>query len=303
MKKTHVLGMLCLGAACAQPEPAAAPPPPATVVWDDAAAGEIRAMSTQMIEAFNKGDVSMVKGMIAQDGATTSLDYDLENKPVVLPPGGVEAHLDRIGGQIVEMMKAGGKFEQKAQNVDCKASGTMGWCFMGMDGKGTMPGGQSFTQNGWGTAVYRKGADGWKVTHWHATMAPPPAAEIAASVMSAKDMKWTEVPGLGVKMATLWENASGQSYAYVNEFPKKFSMGEHMHSGNFWIYVLKGQMTHTPKSGAARVSDAGGLEVSPAHEVHTTSAGPAGATILVIGDKPFDLLDVQGKPMQPPPAK
>jgi ketosteroid isomerase-like protein/quercetin dioxygenase-like cupin family protein len=303
MARPHILGIATLAAlgGCAKEE-APAPPPPANAVWDDAAAAEIRAASTQMIEAFNKGDVAAVKALLAHDSMTTSLDYDLENKPVVLTATGVDAYLDKTGAQIAEMMKAGGKFEQKVASIDCKATATLGWCFMTIQGNGTMPGGQPVSQIGWGTAVYRKGADGWKATHWHATMAPPPAAALAAAVTGAKEMKWTEIPGIGVKQVTLWENAEARSYGYLDEFPKKFSSPAHMHSANFWIYVLKGQFTHTPKGGTPRVVEAGGLEVSPGHEVHTTAAGSAGATILVVGDKPFDILDEQGKPMQPPPA-
>ena len=275
-----------------------------TAVWDDAAAGEVRAVTEKMIVAFGQGDMATVKSLIARDAASTSLDYDLENKPIVLPPGELDAYFDRTNAMIAEMKKAGGTFEQKVTSWDCKATATLGWCFLGMQGQGTMPGGGAFKQTGWGTAVLRKGQPGWQFSHWHATMAPPaapPAPTLAAAGMNAGDYKWTTVVA-GIKTANLWDNAGAQVHVAVHELPKNLKFPMHMHGANFWIYVAKGQLTHTAKGGTPRVTKAGGFEFTPARELHTTESGPKGATLYLVTDGPFDLLGEDGKPMPPPPA-
>jgi len=312
MKRNLLWTLTAAWAGCAadqtMPADPSAPETPAAAptgaVWDDGAAAEVRAATNKMIVAFGRGDIATVKGLIARDAASTSLDYDMENQPVVLPPGELDAYFDRTFAMIAEMKKAGGSFEQKVTSWDCKATAMLGWCFLQMEGAGTMPGGAAFKQTGWGTGVLRKGTDGWQFTHWHATMAPPAAPQppaLAAAAMNTGDYKWIDMVA-GVKTAKLWESAGAPVQVMVHELPKNMKFPMHMHGANQWLYVAKGQLTHAAKGGATRVTKAGGFEFTPARELHTTETGPKGATLYLVSDAPFDILGEDGKPMPPPAA-
>lgn len=290
---------------------------PTTAVWDDAAAAELQAASEASMTAWEKGDVVAISSSIADDGYLASYDLDMMGQPISLnSKADVTAHAQKMA----DAMKAmGATCTMKITRNECKATSTFGACVTEMEGTFTM-GDKTDTVFMRGTGTARKGADGWKWTHWHGSMAkmpPMPAAPAAAApvppppvamdpvALKNKDLKWFTPPDApkGLKVAVTWGDPMKGPFAGYVEFPKGFSMPRHYHPSNMWIHVLKGSMKVTFTDGKVAELGAGDFGFAPAKAQHTTES-KGGVTVFQYADGPAGevMVDDQGKPLPHPPA-
>lgn len=299
--KLHHATLFVIVAACAQQQP----PPPAVAQWDDAAAQEARAAWDQMTRTMERGDVDAARASIADDGFLGAYDLDMESKPIAFATR--DEAVKFMETMIGETKKAGGTVRAQSKTVDCRATATYAVCRGEVDFSVTM-GGQTMTQPSRVTGALRKGNDGWKWTHWHASLATAPAApKHEVATMNTVDLKWEAPPGArpgappGVTTAVVWGDPAKGPHAAFVRLPKGTALARHYHSSNLWTVMLEGSMTVTNDGKAGEVK-ARGYHLQPGKVPHTTEA-KAGAMFFQVADGPFDLVPVDDKGNPLPPAK
>lgn len=294
------------------PPPEAPAPPQPVAEWDDVAAQELRAEMDKMNNAWEKGDMAAARAMIASDGNLDVYDFDAQGHPAKYTSA--DDMVKATEQMIAESKKAGVVMKQEIRSLNCQATTTFGACTQEFDMHMTMPDGNKQTWSFRGTGTARKGTDGWKWTHWHASFAalpppmPPQAPPMVAMDPKAYNLKklaWTAVPNApkGFKMAVVWEHPVTKAQAAFVQLPRKTSMPRHHHSPNMWITVIKGSLTVTGDDGKPMVVKAGGYAQSPAGMVHTTES-KKGATFFQLTDGPFDtMMEAAAPAAAPAPAK
>jgi len=311
MRKIRMLGWTAV-AACAEvemPPPQAPAPPPPVAVWDDAAAGELRTQADATFKAWEMGDMAAVRRMMASDGALDIYDFDDKGNPAKYATA--EAMIGAAERMMAEAKKMGAPPKLELRAADCRATATFGVCTQEFDAHMFMPDGTTQTWSFRGTGTARKGSDGWKWTHWHASFAalpppPPPAAPPAITMdpksYNLKKLKWTQAPDApkGLKVAVVWENPVTKAQALFVQLPKKLAIPAHHHTPNMWMTVIKGSMTVTGTDGKAMEIKAGGFAQAPGGMIHTTTS-KKGATLFQLTDGPFDTVMEAGA--APAPAK
>ena len=78
-----------------------------------------------------------------------------------------------------ELKKMGATMTLDMHATDCHATVSAGYCTVEFDVRAKMSDGSTIVQPARNTIVLRKGADGWKWTHWHSSLS---AAQPAATV-------------------------------------------------------------------------------------------------------------------------
>lgn len=299
-----VITLLALTAAAAQAQTA-------TATSDDVAATGLDAFARQMFQAWQAQDLEAIRATIASEGGLGAFDSDMTGKPVKLQTADEEVAYAKRMFDEGKKMGATTSFEIRA--INCRAVETAGVCAIEFDSAmSTAEGGKQV----WpirATLVARKGLDGWKATHWHASPAQAPAppepmsmgpTAIPALNVDPKKLTWTEIPGTGgVKMSPLWENPDTRASTSIVQFPKKWKIGRHYHNVGLQAVVLKGSTQTTGDGAKSEESKVGGWTFDPAKWIHTTES-KRGAMILMITDGPFDIVmvDDKGNPLPPPAA-
>jgi quercetin dioxygenase-like cupin family protein/ketosteroid isomerase-like protein len=316
MKKLGIIIALFATAACSSAPPPAAQAP-TTAQWDQNAANELKAASEASMKAWETGDVAAIGNGIADDAFLTSYDLDMMGQPISFAS---KADVVAYAQKSADAMKAmGATCKMTVTRNDCQATSTVGACVTEVDAVMTM-GGKSENMSFRGTSVSRKGADGWKWTHWHGSLAklpampppPPPAmapASMPAAAMSAisiknKDFKWMTPPGAppGIKMALVEGDPMKSAFAAYAQFPKNTKIPRHFHNANTWLHVIKGDFKVSMVDGKVVDLGAGDFGFVPAKQQHTTES-KGGAVVFQYADAAWDevLTDDQGKPLPPPP--
>jgi quercetin dioxygenase-like cupin family protein/ketosteroid isomerase-like protein len=311
MRKFPTIVLFGAAMSCAEvempPPEAPAPPPPPTAQWDDAAAQELRAELDRMNKAFETGDMATARSMIAADGALDIYDFDAKGNPIRYTNAD---DMFKVSEQMMGEAKAAGiVMQQEVKSSACQATETFGACTQEFDMHMTTPDGHKQTWSFRGTGTARRGADGWKWTHWHAsfaTLPPPPQPPAPPAIPPAsynlKKLKWAPVPNApkGFKVAVVWEHPTTKAQAAFVQFPRKTAMPKHRHSPNIWMTVVKGALTVTGPDGKAMEIKAGGYAQAPAGMVHTTES-KKGAIVFQLTDGPMDT--VMEAPAAAAPAK
>jgi len=311
----RICSMIALAAlsACAPKNQANAP---TTAVWDEAAATELQAASEASMKAWETGDAAAVAAGIADDGFLTSYDLDMMGQPISFATkADVAAHAQKMA----DAMKAmGATCQMKITKNECRATATVGTCVNEVEATMTM-GSKTEQMSFRGTGVARKGADGWKWTHWHGSMAklpamPAPQGAPAAAAAPAgskapadavsfkkKDLKWEAMGPVKVALTT-GDHSKGAFTAYV-DFPKNTKLGRHYHSAGSWVHVIKGPFKVTFVDGKVLDLADGDFGYVPALVQHSTEA-KNGALLFQYSDGPETVIfvDDQGKPLPPPAA-
>jgi len=294
--------MLCLAGAltsCAEvemPPPEAPAPPPPVAQWDDAAAQELRAELDKMSKAFETGDMAAARAMIATDGALDVYDFDAKGNPAKYMS--VDDMIKVSEQMMAESKKAGLVMKQEIRSAQCQATATFGTCTQEFDMHMTMPDGNKQTWSFRGTGTARKGTDGWKWTHWHASFATlpppmphpaPPAVPMNPLAYNLKKLKWTVVPEApkGFKVAVVWEHPVTKAQAAFVQMPRKTALPRHRHTPNMWMTVVKGAIKVTGIDGKVMEIKAGGYAQAPGGMIHTTES-KKGAILFQLTDGPFD---------------
>ncbi|MEK6607092.1 MAG: DUF4437 domain-containing protein [Myxococcota bacterium] len=290
--------------------PPASSATPEVAHWDDAATRELRTFGEATMRAWQAGDIDTIRNGVAGDGFLASFDLDMMGKPIKLSSR--DELVNFAETMIGQMKQSNTTMKLDTRMLECRATATFGGCAVEFDMTMKPADGQPMSFALRGTALARKGADGWKNTHWHASLAklpeppaPPPLPAppvFPAAALNPKDLQWMDVEGLpGFRIAPVWiDPASGASAAFF-QVPKKFKMGPHLHTANAWSVILKGSITHTGADGVARTTKAGGYEFMPQGELHTTEF-KNGGTLFMMTDGALEMVPVdesgtKGAPM------
>jgi quercetin dioxygenase-like cupin family protein/ketosteroid isomerase-like protein len=312
--------MACGGGA---PEPAApvatvaaapAPPPP-TFQANPAGSDELKADMKKMLAAMDAGDVDGVVNMMAPESdELPSYTLGVDGRPVKY--ANVEDAKKVTREAMAAMKKSGAKVRTEVQSMQCQAASTLAVCAIELERNVQFPDAKNVAFAGRATAAARKGADGWKWTHWHMSYAEMPESlgpatpevAVAGDSKDQKDLKWQEMPGMGgAQMAQVWSNPRTKATAVFTKAPKGFNVPRHFHSSPVHIVVLEGDLTITEEGGQPHVLKAGSWGLEPAKTIHTTTS-KKGALAFMVSLAPFDqvYVDEKGNPLPAgtaPPGK
>ncbi|MBI3796987.1 MAG: nuclear transport factor 2 family protein [Deltaproteobacteria bacterium] len=148
-----------------------APQVPTTVQWNDTAAQEVRAQVEGTMNAFASKDLERFKAGLAPD--VVAFEMDLESKPVRI--GSRDDAVRYAEEMFAQVKKTFKSLTLDFHSTDCRATSTLAYCTVEFDFQATMLDGSTVLQPSRNTVVLRKGDDGWKWTHWHSSLAVPPA--------------------------------------------------------------------------------------------------------------------------------
>lgn len=315
MRTQHtVLAAILVISGCASTcPPAATATTPATVQWDEGVNAELVATMQRMNDAWSKGDLEGVRGLLADESFVRSFDLDMANKPIVFHS---KAEVLAFAEQaFAEIKKMGATMQFTIKDIDCRATATFGVCAGQMDATATM-GGKTEAMSFRMTAGLQKNANGWAVAHWHASSANAPEAPVAAApataapsvatvALNAKELSWGSPPGAppGLKIAVISGDPAKGAFSAMVEFPKSTNFPRHYHDANTYAYVVKGSFKVTMADGRVLDLKAGGGGVVPAKAIHTTEA-KNGAVVYQYSDGPETtvMVDEQGNPLPAPAA-
>jgi quercetin dioxygenase-like cupin family protein len=281
--------------------------------WDDAAAKDLETFARATFQAWQAQDLAAIRASMASEGGLGAYDTDMNGSPVTIRSLDEQ---ERYAKQMFEEMgKMGASASYEIRSIACRATSTAGVCAIEFDASMAMPVGGKQTWAIRATMIGRRGADGWKATHWHASPAQAPAqaqpesmdmgpTPIPMLLADAKTATWQEIPGTGgVKTAQLWENPETRAAVSMVQFPKKWKIAKHYHSAGMHALVIKGQIKTTASDGTVADGKPGTWAYDPAKWIHSTES-KRGATVLMMTDGPFDvvMVDDQGNPLPPPAA-
>ena len=315
MRKQYiVLAAILTVSGCATTRPpAATATTPATVQWDEGVNAELVATMQRMNDAWSKGDLEGVRGLLADESFVRSFDLDMTNRPIVFHS---KAEVLAFAEQaFAEIKKMGATMQFTIKDIDCRATATFGVCAGQMDAAATMAGkteAMSFRL----TAGLQKNANGWAVTHWHASSAHAPVAPVAAAPapttpavatagLNTKELAWGSPPGAppGLKIAVISGDPAKGAFSAMVEFPRGTNFPRHFHGANTYAYVVKGTFKVTMADGRVLDIKQGGSLTVPAKAIHTTEA-KVGAVVYQYSDGPETtvMVDEQGNPLPAPAA-
>lgn len=305
------LSAACVAIGCggeATPPPVA--PAPTTFERDAAAEAAAQDAVTGMLAALDAGDIATLGAFIAPD-MLVSYDIDPENKPIAL--NSAEELRAYLGQMLSTIQGMGANVRSVITSLNCQASATLGVCVAEVNQAFTVKG-QTSTLPFRASMSLRKGSDGWKFTHWHASVAqvpppppepppPPPPPAFESKSIEQKALPWSGVPNAppGFRLAKLWGDPATGPFAAFIEMPKGTMMPRHYHTQNTWAYITKGSMKVTLADGTVLEGKPGSFISVPAKVIHTTEA-KGGVTGLEFGDGPEGsvFVDDAGRPVQAP---
>ena len=125
-----------------------------------------------MNRAWSAMDVDAIRASFANKDALPSYDLDLRGAPIRFSSrDDVVRYAERV---FAEMRKMGATMRLSVHDLQCRANATLGVCAQEFDAEVTLGDG---TKEAWsfrGTGAARKEEDGWRWTHWHASLAKMP---------------------------------------------------------------------------------------------------------------------------------
>ncbi|MBI5745801.1 MAG: nuclear transport factor 2 family protein [Nitrospirae bacterium] len=148
-----------------------APQAPTKVQWNDAVAQEVRTQVEGTMGAFVAMDVERFKAGLTED--VVSFEMDMENKPVRF--GSRDEVVRWVEATFAEVKKMGASLKLDIHSSSCRATQTLAYCTVEFDFIAKMADGNTMSQPSRNSVVLHKGDDGWKWTHWHSSLAVPPA--------------------------------------------------------------------------------------------------------------------------------
>lgn len=294
--RTRNVFLLLLGlVGCARPEPRTTTP--TIALWDDASARELLTLQGELNGAWANGDLELIKNSLADDAFVTSFHLDARAQPAALKS---KDELLAFAGQVfADIKQRGGMVTIVPRGTECRATGTFGVCTNEFDLKMNF-GEKTEMLSFRATSVSRKRPDGWKIIHWHSSLATT-ADSLAATprelleaapkynlaAYNTSDLKWTEPADLpkGTRVAVVWGQLDRGPFAAFVQLAKGMKLEAHSHPENQWITVLKGDLQITESGGKVMSVGPKGYLLQPAGKSHTTATN-AGATFFVIGDGP-----------------
>jgi anti-sigma factor ChrR (cupin superfamily) len=124
----------------------------------------------------------------------------------------------------------------------------------------------------------------------------PKPAESRLVVMSASDMKWTDLgPGApGVKVADLWGNHAKGAFGALFKLPAGFAAPLHTHTYDMKVVIVSGTYIQVPDGKPEFRLGPGSYFMQPGGNYrHTTTCDKASDCVFLVESKgPFDLKPV-----------
>lgn len=278
-----------------------------TPEWDESAASEIEALTRRIFDAWQARNSDGVRAEIDAEYMLGSYDNDERGRPVSLM--NVEEQIMFAQKMWSATEEMGAKTTATIEEIDCQATATMGVCALEFAVDITHEDGNAKRQLTHGTLIARRGEDGWKATHWHASPAalpeapePDAPAPIPALSVNPKELEWNEIPDSGgVKAAVVWQDPKAKTNAAFVKFPKKWKRGRHYHSHASQNVLLKGTMSVIGSDGLEENYKANAWLFSPGNWIHATEC-KRDATLFSITYGPRDAVNVdeKGNPITQP---
>src|SRR5882762_2010960 len=108
--------------------------------------------------------------------------------------------------------------------------------------------------------------------------------------VSADHASFTEMPGGGASMATIWGDANQGAHGTFTKFAPGFDAGMHTHTNDVWIAVVKGAYLYKDDDGEKRVGPGDFLRVPGGHKHWSGGDKNEGALFYEESSGKFDLI-------------
>ena len=124
-----------------------------------------------------------------------------------------------------------------------------------------------------------------------AAQAAAQAAAPTASIVTAGELKWVDVPDTPAKMATVKGDAAKGPHASFIKLPAGFSAPLHSHSADHDVVVVAGTLTMTVEGGAAKKLGPGSWFEFTGKKKHvTTCDAGADCVLFIVAKGAWDLV-------------
>jgi quercetin dioxygenase-like cupin family protein len=114
-----------------------------------------------------------------------------------------------------------------------------------------------------------------------------------AIFVSADHASFTEMPGGGTSMATVWGDANQGAHGTFTKFKPGFDAGMHTHTNDVWIVGVKGAYLYKDDAGEKRVGPGDFLRVPGGHKHWSGGDKKEGALFYEESSGKFDLIPVK----------
>jgi hypothetical protein len=144
---------------------------PSPVAWSEQASQELEAEFHRIHVAWNEGDMTTVKKLIAGDDALVTFELDSNQQPVPLrSKKDIDSFLDRIAKEASNDHET---YVLDMPKMNCRATAKLGVCTEECTIHLKMGNGVERIDKSFGTGVAVKYADGWKWIQYHMSVAGP----------------------------------------------------------------------------------------------------------------------------------
>jgi quercetin dioxygenase-like cupin family protein len=107
---------------------------------------------------------------------------------------------------------------------------------------------------------------------------------------SPDQASFTEMPGGGVSMATIWGDANQGAHGTFTKFKAGYDAGMHTHTNDLWIVGVKGAYLYKDDAGEKRVGPGDFLRVPGGHKHWSGGDKKEGALFYEESSGKFDLI-------------
>jgi len=108
--------------------------------------------------------------------------------------------------------------------------------------------------------------------------------------VSADHASFTEMPGGGASMATIWGDANQGAHGTFTKFAPGYDAGMHTHTNDVWITVIKGAYLYKDEAGEKLLGVGDFLRVPGGHKHWSGGDKTEGALFYEEGSGKFDLI-------------
>jgi quercetin dioxygenase-like cupin family protein len=108
--------------------------------------------------------------------------------------------------------------------------------------------------------------------------------------VAAEQAKFDQAPMPGVSMAAVWGDANSGRHGTFTKFVPGYDAGNHTHSNDVWIVVIKGAYLYKDESGEKRVGPGDFIRIPGGHKHWSGGDTKEGALFYEEGSGKFDVI-------------
>lgn len=115
-----------------------------------------------------------------------------------------------------------------------------------------------------------------------------------ATLVTAAELKWVDVPGTPAKLATVKGDAAKGAHQSFFTLPGGFTAPLHSHTADHQVVVVSGTMVLTPEGGTAKKLGPGSwFEFTGAKKHVTACEAGADCVLVIVGKGAWDLVPAE----------